>query len=144
MDEKLVANYLNAKKTETGLSNDEIAKIAKRSTSTVNNLCSGKTEDPRLDTVAPVIYAVGGSIDEMLNPDMKKGKGKEATASPCEMHLAEIKEGNVKLVEQYEKRIAEKNVTIKALAVLVFVLISIFIVLFIMEIMHPEHGWLRY
>ena len=142
MDEKLVANYLNAKKEETGLSNDEIAKKAQRSISTVNNLCSGKTEDPRLDTVAPVVYAVNGSIDEMLT-----GKSKETPAgnkTQCEMHLAEIKEGNNRLIEQYEKRIAEKNITIKALGVIMFILIAIFIILFIMEIMHPEHGWLRY
>ena len=144
MDEKIVANYLTAKKAECGLSNDEIAKIAQRSVSTVNNLCSGKTEDPRLDTVAPVVYAVGGSIDEMLNPDMKKGNSKETTASPCQKHIDEIKESNNKLVEQYEKRISEKNNIIKFLTVLTIILISIFIVLFIMEIMHPEHGWLRY
>ena len=143
MDEKLVAKYLNAKKAETGLSNDEIAKKAERSVSTVNNLCSGKTEDPRLDTVAPVVYAVGGSIDEMLNP----GKGKASsgtTISHCEKHIDDIKESNNKIIEQYEKRINEKSTIIKALSVLVIILISIFIVLFIMEIMHPEHGWLRY
>ena len=144
MDEKLVANYLTAKKAEAGLSNDEIAKKAQRSVSTVNNLCSGKTEDPRLDTVAPVVYAVGGSIDEMLNPGRSKDKNNALNVTPCERHLDEVKESNNKLVEQYEKRIAEKNVIIKALSVLVIIMMAIFITLFIMEIMHPEHGWLRY
>ena len=144
MQAELVAKYLNELRSKTGLTFETISEKSGKPVSTVKNLCNGKTEDPRLDTVAPVVYALGGSIDEMLNPDIKKGNSKETTASPCQRHIDEIKESNSKLVEQYEKRIAEKNATIKASAVIMFILISIFIVLFIMEIMHPEHGWLRY
>ena len=64
--------------------------------------------------------------------------------SHYEQHHQDLIDNFAKVEEQYEKRLAEKNVTIKALAVIMFILISIFIVLFIMEIMHPEHGWLRY
>ena len=65
MDSKLVANYLSSLKEKCGLTYEIISEKSQRSVSTVKNLCSGKSEDPRLDTVAPVIYAMGGSLDEM-------------------------------------------------------------------------------
>ena len=52
-------------------------------------MCSGKTEDPRLDTVAPVIYAVGGSIDEMYT-----GKSKDA--------VKEISINSIKEIYEYQ------------------------------------------
>lgn len=93
MDAKLVAKYLTTLKEKSGLTYETIAKKSERSESTVKNLCSGKTEDPRLDTVAPVIYAMGGSIDEMYNP----GKSKDAVK---EISISSIK-------EIYEQQLSE-------------------------------------
>lgn len=84
MDAKLVAKYLTTLKEKSGLTYDAIAEKSQRSVSTVKNLCSGKSEDPRLDTVAPVIFAVGGSIDEMYT-----GKSKDAVK---EISITSIKE----------------------------------------------------
>lgn len=92
MDSKLVAKYLLALKEKSGLTYEAIAEKSRRSESTVKNLCLGKTEDPRLDTVAPVIYAMGGSIDEMYTG--KKDAAKEISISSIkemyEYQLAEM------------------------------------------------------
>lgn len=97
MRAELVAQYLCALKEKRKLTYEAIAEISQRSESTVKNLCLGKSEDPRLDTVAPVVYALGGSLDEMLNP----GKSKD-----------ELKEVSVEsLKEIYEYQIAEMNKT---------------------------------
>ena len=94
MDAKLVANYLAALKEKSGLTYEIIAEKSKRSESTVKNLCSGKTEDPRLDTVAPVVYAMGGSIDEMYNPNKSKDEVKAISITSIkeiyEQQLAEL------------------------------------------------------
>lgn len=92
MDAKLVANYLAQLKEKTGLTYEVIAEKSGRSVSTVKNLCSGKSEDPRLDTVAPVTYAMGGSIDEMFT-----GKSKDAVK---EISIHSIK-------EMYEHQLSE-------------------------------------
>ena len=81
MDSRIVAKYLTDLKEKSGLTYEAIAGKSERAESTVKNLCSGKTSDPRLDTVAPVIYAMGGSIDEMLNPDKSKDEIKELSIS---------------------------------------------------------------
>ncbi len=95
MDSRIVAKYLTDLKEKSGLTYEAIAGKSERSESTVKNLCSGKTSDPRLDTVAPVIYAMGGSIDEMLNPDKSKDELKEIS-------IAQIK-------EIYEFQLSEMN-----------------------------------
>ena len=79
MDALLVAKYITALKEKSGLTYETIAEKSQRSESTVKKLFLGKTEDPRLDTVAPVIYAMGGSIDEMYTG--KKDAMKEISIS---------------------------------------------------------------
>lgn len=127
MDARLVANYLTALKEKTGLTYDAIAEKSKRSESTVKNLMSGKSEDPRLDTVAPVVYAMGGSIDEMYT-----GKSREVTkeitinsikeiyeyqlaesAKTNEIHINNIRthyeQHRQDVKDNYEKRLADKR-----------------------------------
>ena len=79
MKAELVAEYLTALRLKNDLTFEAIAEKSKRSVSTIKNLCTGKTEDPRLDTVAPIVYAMGGSIDEMYNPDKSKDEIKETS-----------------------------------------------------------------
>ena len=100
MDANLVAKYITALKEKTGLSYETIAKKSNTSESTVKNLCLGKTEDPRLNTVAPVVYAMGGSIDEMCNPDKSRDEVKEIS-------IASIKE----IYEQQLSEMAKTNET---------------------------------
>ncbi len=127
MDAKLVSKYLTALKEKTGLTYEAIADKSKRSESTVKNLITGKSEDPRLDTVAPVVYAMGGSIDEMYTGNSKEAT-KEITISSIkeiyEYQLAEsaktneIHINNIRMhyeqhrqdvKENYEKRLADKR-----------------------------------
>ena len=131
MDARLVAKYLTALKEKSGLTYEAIAEKSGRSESTVKNLCSGKTEDPRLDTVAPVIYAVGGSIDEMYTGKSKDVVKEISISSIKEMYefqLAEYKAteeahiNNIRAhyeqhrrdsIENYEKRLEDKREIIK-------------------------------
>ncbi len=128
MKAELVAEYLTALRLKNDLTFEAIAERSKRSVSTVKNLCTGKTEDPRLDTVAPIVYAMGGSIDEMYNPDKSKDEIKETSVLAMkdiyENQLNAIKESydaqinNIRghyeqhhddLKENYEKRLADKR-----------------------------------
>lgn len=99
MDAKLVSSYLSKLKEKSGLTYEAIAEMSHRSESTIKNLCSGKSEDPRLDTVAPIILAMGGSLDEMYT-----GKSKDK--------LKEISIESIK--EMYEFQLAEYKATEEA------------------------------
>ena len=133
MDKDIVANYLSALKRKTGLTYEAIAEKSKRSESTVKNLCLGKADDPRIDTIAPVVYALGGSMDEMLNPDKNKDELKETSVIALKdsyefqatllKETSEIHIGNIRshyeqhhedLKENYEKRLADKSELIES------------------------------
>lgn len=128
MDSKLVAKYLTGLKEKTGLTYEVIAMKSKKSESTVINLCSGKTDNPGIDTIAPVVYAMGGSIDEMYNPGKNKDEVKEISitsikeiyeyqlaeqAKTNEAHINNIRthyeQHRADVVENYEKRLADKR-----------------------------------
>ena len=128
MDARLVAKYLTALKEKSGLTIEAIAEKSHRSESTVKNLCSGKTEDPRLDTVAPVVYAMGGSIDEMYNPNKTKDEVKPISITSIKeiyeqqlLELSRINEAHINNIrthyeqhrqdfkENGEKRLADKR-----------------------------------
>jgi len=165
-----LAHYLNEKRLKAGLTYEAVATISNRPESTVKNLCLGKTEDPRLETVVPVMEAVGGSFDEMLHPEKNKDEIKETSMlalkdiyeyqlsivkETSEAHIQNIRshyeQHHEDLKENYERRLADKRELINTLKssntiknVIIGALVGIFIILFIMELMHPEHGWLRY
>ena len=169
MDARLVAKYLTALKEKSGLTYEAIAEKSERSESTVKNLCTGRTEDPRLDTVAPVIYAVGGSIDEMYT-----GKTKDAvkeisissikeiyeqqlleTAKMSETHINNIRahyeQHRQDFKESFERRLADKREIIKEkdkqITFFKFVAgvgYAILIGLLILEVTNPNLGWIKF
>lgn len=169
MDAKLVAKYILALKEKSGLTYEAIAEKCQRSESTVKNLCSGKTEDPRLDTVAPVIYAMGGSIDEMYT-GKSKDEIKEISInsikeiyelqlaemtkinethinnirSHYEQHRDDFKKSYDKLLEVKQEIIKEKNTQVNLWRILACVGYIILIVLLILEVANPNLGWLRF
>lgn len=133
MDARIVAEYLTKLKKETGLSYDAIGKKCNRSESTVKKLCLGDTEDPRVSTVYPVVYALGGSMDEMLNPNKSTDELKETSVMALkdsyehqasllkesnEMHISNIRahyeQHHEDLKENFEKRLADKRELIES------------------------------
>ena len=133
MTKDLVAEYFSLLKAKTGLTYEAIAEMSNRSESTIKNLCLGKVEDPRIDTIAPIIYALGGSLDEMLNPKMSKDELKETSVIALkdsyeyqasllkeanEIHISNIRshyeQHHEDLKENFERRLADKRELIES------------------------------
>ena len=133
MTKDLVAEYFSTLKTKTGLTYEAIAERSNRSESTVKNLCLGKVEDPRIDTIIPIIYALGGSFDEMLNPEKSKDDLKETSVIALkdsyeyqasllkeanEIHISNIRshyeQHHEDLKENFERRLADKRELIES------------------------------
>lgn len=169
MDARLVANYVTKMKEKSGLTFEMIAEKSGRSLSTVKNLASGKSEDPRLDTVAPVIYAVGGSLDEMFTGKSRDAVKEFSISSIKEMYEFQLEEhrktseahiNNIRAhyeqhredtIANFEHRLADKREIIKdknklirfltfSTCICAFVLVA----LLILEVANPSLGWLRF
>lgn len=165
MDAKLVSNYLTALKEETGLTYEEWAEKANGSVSTLKNLLSGKTEDPRLATIAPYIYAAGGSLDEMYAGKSRKTE-KEITSNSIveiyerqlsdarahyEQHRQDVKENYEKrladkreIIEQKDKHIKTLEKEILSSKIFSWICVAVLVALLIAEVMNPNLGWLRF
>lgn len=169
MDAKLVANYLTKLKEKTGLTFEAIAEQSGLSESTVKNLFSGKSEDPRLNTVAPVTYVLNGSVDEMYTGKSKTEIQEISLNSIKEMYefqLAEFKTTedtrieNIRkdheqhrndIITNYERLLLEKenqNKIFKKIALVCFgiacVVLTILIGLLILEVSNPDKGWIKF
>lgn len=124
----LIAEYITKLKLKTGLNNEAISGTSNIPESTVKNLCTGKTENPGIVTVAQVVYALGGSLDEMFNQNKSKDELNEmsvlAIKEIYENQLTAMKESydeqtnNVRnhyeqhhqdLVDNFEKRLTDKR-----------------------------------
>lgn len=133
MPTETLANYLNEKRVQAGLTFEAVASLSNRPESTVKNLCNGKTEDPRLETVIPIMKAVGGSFDEMLFPDKTKDEMKETSVLALkdiyEYQLSALRKTNEEhvhnirshyeqhhedLKENFERRLADKRELIES------------------------------
>ena len=169
MDALLVANYLTKLKEKTGLTYEAIADKTGLSLSTVKNLFSGKSEDPRLNTVAPVIYVLNGSVDEMYSGKPKETLQELSLNSIKDMYEFQLAEqrkneetriANIRtdheqhrqdLISNYEHRLADKDEYIKSLKkensytkIFACICATILVAILIAEVLNPNLGWIKY
>ena len=154
----MLTTYLNALKTKGNFTYENISNLSGIPEATVRNIITGKTEDPRFETVSAIVLAMGGSLDAIYTA--AKHEDVEANAV---IAIKEAYEERISIIkETYEQRLAEKDkhhkamleevekhvATIKldkkwfriASVASVVALIALF--LFI-EFMTPGHGWFR-
>lgn len=161
--QEVLAKYINGKRVEAGLSFEALAGMCNRPESTVKNICSGKTEAPRLDTVLPIMEALGGSFDEMLHPNQGKDEMKECSVLALkdiyEFQIEKINQTNEAHInnirthyDQHHEDLKvnyERVIGILKLACIISVIafcacFVILISLLIAEVMNPNLGWIRY
>lgn len=169
MDARLVANYLTRLKEKAGITFEAIAEQSGLSLSTVKNLFSGKSEDPRLNTVAPVTFVLNGSIDEMYSGKPKESLQEISLHSIKEMYEFQLSEqraaeetriANIRADHErhmndvntnHERLLAEKDKNAllwKKVALVCFgvacIGLIILITLLILEVSNPDLGWIKF
>ena len=168
LDEKFISKYLTKIIKETGNTYESIAEKCFTSESTVKNLCSGKTENPGILTIAPIVYAANGSLDEMCGKTREDidEKTKNLIKEMAEFQFAEYRKTeeahicNMRThyeqhrndtISNYEKLLGEKDKQIalfKKTSLISFAIacigFSILITLLILEVSNPSLGWIRF
>ena len=94
-DSERLGLYVSKLKERTGLSNEAIGKMCATPESTVKNICNAKTDNPGLFTAAPIIYGLGGSLDEMY-----LGESKETSQDVSYMALKEVYEAEINALKE--------------------------------------------
>ena len=154
----MIINYLNTLKNKGNFTIETIAKLSGVPEPTVKNIFSGKTEDPRFETVSSIVVAMGGSLDAIYTAAKKDDVEANAVITikeSYEQRIADIKEHyEHRLIEKdkhYERLLLEavKHIdTIKLdkrwFRIGFVVSIFIFAMLCIAELLNPNLGWFRY
>lgn len=154
----MITNYLNALKNKGNFTYETISNLSGIPDATVRNIFSGKTEDPRFETVSAIVLAMGGSLDAVYTAAKKEDVEANAVIA-----IKEAYEERISLLkEQYEQRLAEKDrhydrllseaekhiETIKLdkrwFRIGFVVSIFIFAMLCVAELLNPNLGWFRY
>ena len=154
----MLSTYLNTLKTQGNFTFETISNLSGIPEATVKNIFSGKTEDPRFETVSSIVKAMGGSLDAIysaVKSDDVEANSIITLKESYEQRINELKdyyEHRLKETkEHYEERLSDKNehiVTIMldkrwfriATCICLFALVSLFII----EILTPGMGWVRY
>jgi predicted transcriptional regulator len=154
----MLTTYLNTLKNKGNFTVETIAKLSGVPEATVRNIFSGKTEDPRFETVSSIVIAMGGSLDAIYSA--VKTEDVEANAvitikETFNQRIADLKEHyEHRLAEKdkhYERLLAEAEKHIETIKLdkrwfrIGFVVsIFIFAMLCIAELLNPNLGWFRY
>ena len=130
----MVKDYLNTLKNAGNYTWADIASISGIPEPTVRKVFSGETADPRFETIAKLVIAMGGDMNDAMDNKKKKEIEVNSTISlkeSCEMRLADQKEYIASLKK-------DKKILCVALAVLSCVLIAVFV----LDVFLASHGWI--
>ena len=154
----MLINYLNTLKNKGNFTIEAIAKMSGIPEGTVKNIFSGKTEDPRFETVSAIVLSMGGSLDAIYAVTKKEDSESSSATVLKETYNKRVEE----LKEYYENRLAEKEKHYERLLIeaekhietikldkrwfrIGFVVsVFIFAMLCVAELLNPNLGWFRY
>ena len=161
----MILAYLNTLKTQGNFTIEQISRLSGIPESTVKNIFSGKTGSSRMETVAPIIKAMGGSLDIAYGISKEEDIEANSIIAIKESYEQRIKnitehfqQHHDDLQENYEKRLADKieiiescNKHIQTLEkecrsskIAFWICVAVFIAVLIAEVMNPNLGWVRY
>ena len=98
-----VKEYIHALKDAGDFTYEDIANLSGIPHQTVRNIYTGKTPDPRFGTVAKIIIALGGDLNEIIGYEKKKEIEVNSTVSLKETYEMRIAD----LIKSYEERIED-------------------------------------
>lgn len=136
----LVKEYLNALKTKGNFSWSDLSNMSGIPDATIRKIFSGETADPRLETVAKLVTAMGGSMDELVYGKKKDEVEMNAimvTREIYEARIADIKESSAEHINSLKR---DK----RYLAFLSFGLIAFLLLFLLVDLLVGSIGWIRY
>ena len=98
-----IREYIVALMKTGNFSYEDAANLSGTPVQTVRNIATGKTPDPKFGTVAKIIIALGGDLNEIIGYEKKKEIEVNSTVSLKETYEMRIAD----LIKSYEERIED-------------------------------------
>lgn len=146
MDVNTVIDGILECKEGSGMTIQQIADRSSVPKSTVTRILRKETPNPSMKTLADIAAAVGYEIDP-VKPAVLKDSTKDAyIAYLQEALLVEKQNCKAQVAEQKALRhqiVAEKNRTIRYLAISLILVLTFLITWLIIDVTHPTIGWIQ-
>lgn len=153
-EKNMIIKMLKELKSLKQLTNQQIADLSGVPLSTVSRIFNGQTENPNIQTIADIVGAMGGSLDELLG--IRQPFPQETPASkevPVQHDAPPQKEhpNYSEMIDLYKEIIHSKDETIrskdKAIKIMGGMLIGVFVVILlvlIIDVLNGGFGFVRY
>lgn len=135
-----VKMHLTALKTKTGLSLSQLSNLSGIPEATIRKILSGETPDPRFETVAKLVNAMGGSLDEAVSKktsDTIENNAVLALKESYEERIKEIKESHAEVCAIQRSN----NIFLKRALLVMGVVLFL---LLIFDVAIGDFGWIKY
>lgn len=132
----MVRDYLMALKNKGNFKFAELSNLSGIPEPTIRKIFSGETPDPRFETVAKLVAAMGGTLDDAVSSKKEKEIADNVVTTlktESEMRIDELKERLASL--EKDKRI---------LAIAVAALVGVVVLLLVFDMAIGAHGWVQY
>lgn len=98
-----IKEYIMALKEAGNFTFEDMANISGIPLQTIRNICTGKTSDARLGTIANIVMSMGGDLNELVGYEKKKEIQVNSTVSLKETYEMRISD----LIDSYDRRIED-------------------------------------
>ena len=146
-----VRRYLIALKEERKLSWAELSERTGLPDSTIRKIFSGNTPDPRLETISQIVFAMNGSLDDMLADSEPAAAPLPVKTQPADSWLVAkdaLEEEDQARPNEKEAALQQYNTSLKRdkaiLFVLACILTTILVAFFFADLLLGSVGWIRY
>lgn len=143
----MLTAYLNSLKSKGNFTYEAVSNLSGIPEATVKNIFSGKTEDPRFETVSAIVLALGGSLDEVYSPSVRKEvetNSVTALKESYEQRISDIKESSEEKIAALHEHIEtiklDKRWFRIAMCISTFALVCILVA----DVLFGNVGWIRY
>ena len=137
----MIIKKLSELKASKKMTNQQISDLSKVPLSTVNRIFSGQTENPNIQTIADIVGAMGGSLDELLGiqtPTQQEAQVQKETPVQKEpSNQAEV-------IELYKEIIRSKDKAIKIMGGVLVGVVAVILIVLIIDVLNGGSGYVRY
>ncbi len=139
----MITRKLIALKSARNLTNQQIADLSGVPLSTVTRILSGQTENPNLQTIADIVGALDGSLDEILGLRYEEKKEAPTNTDLIELYK-EIIRNKDENIRSKDDVIRNKDKTIKLMGYALIGIVGVLLIILIIDVLNGGFGLLRY
>ena len=132
----MITRKLIALKTARNLTNQQIADLSGVPLSTVTRILSGQTENPNIQTIADIVGALDGSMDDIL--------GLKSPAQKEPQSHTELIELYKDIIHNRDDVIRGKDRTIKMMGIALASIVGVLLIILIIDMLNGGLGFMRY